>query len=222
MSRARTPRARFLALISGTVTSAALLSAPAGAAEPAVADLAPLRNNVGIAQGLLSGANLDGDGRAFAAEALLLGGVQPGDTISVDGLDYTWPDTDPGVADNVEAAGQEITVTNAQGATTLGILAAAHHGDQLLNLTLVYATQDDDGNEILVEKPGRISIGDWWDNSGDDDDAISAPYHVQNDVPSVQQVGVPSDTVALDTDKTLVAVRLPNNGALHVFDMAIR
>src|SRR5699024_10199239 len=71
------------------------------------ADLAALFNNVGTTTlDTVATGDYDGDGNSFSRELLAEEGVTPGATVEAAGASFTWPDTEPGEADNVTAEGQ--------------------------------------------------------------------------------------------------------------------
>jgi len=89
----------------------ALTAAPAGGA----ANLQPLYNNAGTASdGAADGANFDGRGYSYSAQALQRAGVSRGGVVVVNGMTFQWPGSAPGAADNVAAQGQTMTFSSPQ------------------------------------------------------------------------------------------------------------
>ena len=91
------------------VTSFASFVGPARAAE---LDISTFYNNVGISQDPISGSNFDGGGFSYSELALQIGdpingidGVEPGDTIEIEGASFTWPETASGANDNIASLG---------------------------------------------------------------------------------------------------------------------
>ena len=67
---------------------------------------------------------VDGGGASYSAQALAAQGWTPGATKTVDGVNFTWPQSTPGWPDNVVAQGQNITVNAPSGTQTLAFLAS--------------------------------------------------------------------------------------------------
>src|SRR5205823_1108571 len=84
-------------------------------------------NNAGISpDSKPSAANFDANGWSYSSNALAAAGVQPGGTVTVDGLSYTWPDYPVGEPDNVMAQGQTVNVS---GSGRLAFLGSAANGN---------------------------------------------------------------------------------------------
>ena len=188
---------------------------PAFAQDPAPKTLAESRNNVGIAYDPLSAADFDGAGAAFSSVALEQAGVTPGAPVDADGMGFVWPDTASGEADNVEARGQSIAISGAQGATRLGLLAAAHDADVNATLTLTYV----DALGVTSVETATVAVGDWLGDGHD----VSSDFHViESAVPMPMPAGLDAVGVPLDPARTLVSVGLPDDPRLHVFDLSLR
>ena len=121
-------RAAVLTLVVAALT----VPVSAYAQTPAAKTLADSRNNIGVAYDALAGADLDGAGDAFSGVALQQAGVTPGATVTSDDMDFVWPDTASGEADNVQASGQTIAISGALGA---GIV------NSIVSLTVVFVPQ---------------------------------------------------------------------------------
>jgi len=92
----------------------ALTAAPAQGA----ANLQPFYNNAGTASdGTAGGANLDGVGYAYSAQALRAAGVARGGPVVANGMTFQWPGAAPGAADNVVAQGQVVAFSATQAGT---------------------------------------------------------------------------------------------------------
>jgi hypothetical protein len=86
----------------------------------------PYFTNTGISSDAdTNAANFDGSGWSYSAQALAAAGVTPGDTVSADGVRYTWPDRPAGIPDNIEATGQTIPLSPPAGASKIGLLGSA-------------------------------------------------------------------------------------------------
>ena len=96
----------------------AIVVAPAGS-------LSPYFNNAGISDDSTGTANFDGSGFSYSAEALATAGVNPGSTVAVGGINYTWPNVAVGQKDNIQAGGQTITFAATSVKSTIGLLGSA-------------------------------------------------------------------------------------------------
>jgi hypothetical protein len=199
--------------------------------------LTDLYNNYGIAQTPTSNANFDGGGYAYSAVLLQHGdpvggypGITGGQTITMDGFSFTWPNR-PGLADNVEARGQTITVPAVAGATKLGLLAASVQGTSSGAFTFAYSTTDAAGQTQLVNVTQTLSFTDW--TRGLLGDAPLAPNnkvvtkaltrHFNQDViPIPTQPHVFLVTANLNPAMTLQSIKLPLSAQIHVFGMALQ
>lgn len=188
-------------------------------------ELWPFYNNSGIAADGSSGqANFDGDGWAYSEQALAAQGVHAGDTVTAQGVRFTWPDTAPGDLDNIEAGGQTIPLVAKAGATKVGVLGAASNADPgaqgvatvtytdgststvtlgVSDWTLVANTEDPSyGNGIVAEMPYR-------DTTNGDRQAVTT--------------FVFAATANVTAGRTVASVTLPNtvdSGQFHVFAVA--
>jgi predicted alpha-1,2-mannosidase len=181
-------------------------------------------NNAGISNDSNVGqANFDGGGASYSAQALAAQGWTPGVTKTVEGVDFTWPQSTPGWPDNVIAQGQNITVDAPSGTQTLAFLGSATDGPSEGMVTEHYT----DGSSAQY----WLGFSDWTLNGGGsqpsygNQTAISLSYRncsycsppQQNVATYVFYAAVPVDPV-----KTLSSVTLPDGattGALHVFSI---
>ena len=225
----RVTRSRALTTALTVAALLALFVRPAAAA-PA-ANLANLRNNVGIAQTPLSNANFDNVGYSFSSVALQLAGVTGGSTVNADGFAYTWPNVASGASDNVVARGQIVPVTVPQGATKLGFLSSADHGPSTGKFILTYEHVDETGATVTTTVEKALTFSDWTLAGGT---GSSAPGNItaittntrvlQSAVPDNVKAYVFSVSLALDTTKTLKSIKLPTaySGGIHIFDIATK
>jgi predicted alpha-1,2-mannosidase len=89
-------------------------------------ELWPYYTNAGITDDTNTGAaTYDGGGWSYSAQALAAQGATPGGTVTVNGLDYTWPDVPVATLDNIEAAGQTIPLAAPDHASVIGLLGSA-------------------------------------------------------------------------------------------------
>ncbi|HJQ44206.1 MAG TPA: GH92 family glycosyl hydrolase, partial [Jatrophihabitantaceae bacterium] len=97
-------------------------------------------NNKGISDDSNpNGANFDGGGWSYSAEALAARQVTAGGTLTVGDISYTWPPSQPGQPDNAIADGQQVSVHAAAGTQQIGFLGSASGGDSQGLATLTYS-----------------------------------------------------------------------------------
>jgi predicted alpha-1,2-mannosidase len=189
-------------------------------------DLWPYCDNAGISDdGVSNEGDYDGDGWSYSAQQLADDGWTPGATQAVDGLSYTFPDTQPGDLDNIEAGGQTIPLSGTAGASRFGILGSATNaspgseGDFVVTYT--------DGTSDTV----HLGLSDWTLGGGGapgpsygNTIAADTPYRDGTDG-SAQQIHTYLFTASgsIDPSKTVKSVTLPqdvSDGQLHVFAFA--
>ena len=181
-------------------------------------------NNAGISNDSDVGqANFDGGGASYSAQALAAQGWTPGVTKTVDGVDFTWPQSTPGWPDNVIAQGQKIAVNAPSGTQTLAFLGSATDGPGEGMVTEHYS----DGSSAQY----WLGFSDWTLNGGGSEPsygnqtAITLSYRNCSYCSPPQQ-NVPTyvfyAAVPVDPGKTLSSVTLPDGastGQLHVFSI---
>jgi beta-glucosidase len=177
-------------------------------------------NNPGISDDSNPAAgSLDGGGNSYSAQALAAANpsLTPGATVTHDGLTFTWPNAQPGTADNVAAGGQTFAMSGS--GTTLGFLGTGDYGTASGTGEITYT----DG----TVQPYNLSFADWWSNSpvGGGDILTSVPYINNGTGKTTQKVSVYYASVSLQAGKTVAYVTLPNVSypvtsgatAMHVF-----
>jgi beta-glucosidase-like glycosyl hydrolase len=180
-------------------------------------------NNVAITSDAnRGGANLDGAGASFSAQALAAAGVTPGTPLVHDGVTFTWPNVGLGHADNVVASGQTIDISGS--GSTLGFLGASTWGPVTGSGTVTYT----DGST----QPFTVGFGDWANGTPPTggDVAIRAAYGNQPGNQTAWQTTVDYFPVALDPTRTVKYVTLPPGTpspqggipAMHIFAMSIK
>ena len=174
-------------------------------------------NNTGIANDGATGANFDGDGYSYSAQALAAAGVSPGSQITAAGTTFTWPNVSVGSADNYQAGGQTVAVS---GSGSIAFLGSATNGPSTGTATVNFT----DGTTQSV----TLSFSDWTLNGGSasvqsgNTVAIATSYR---DTTSGGQDTVTANVfatspISLTSGKTVASVTLPssaNQGELHVF-----
>jgi hypothetical protein len=89
-------------------------------------ELWPYYTNAGITDDNdTSAATYDGGGWSYSAQALAAQGVTPDGTVTVNGIDYTWPDVPVATLDNIEATGQTIPLAVPAHASSIGLLGSS-------------------------------------------------------------------------------------------------
>lgn len=179
-------------------------------------------NNTGISPDAKPAvANFDGVGYSYSADALAAAGVRPGDTVTVDGLSYTWPNYPTGEPDNVLAHGQTVQVS---GSGRLAFLGAATNGNASGTVTITYQ----DGTTSTAE----IGLSDWTLGANSAQPAfgnraaITTPYRnsTSGEKQQIKTYVFATAPITLDPGKQVVSITLPttvDGGDLHVFGIAI-
>jgi len=190
------------------------------------ASLGAAFDNVGIsADSDPTAGNLDGGGRSYSATALGDASPQaltPGESVTHDGVTFTWPDVAPGSPDDVVADGQAIPLSGS--GTKLGFLGTGDYGTATGTATIVYS----DGS---TQQFG-LSLADWWANQAapGGDILTTSSYVNLASGPKQQQASVYFASVPLEAGKTVQYVILPpdvSQGAtsgrtqMHIFAAAI-
>lgn len=179
-------------------------------------------NNTGIGSDGSGGANFDGGGYAYSAQALAAAGVSAGSQITASGKTFTWPNVATGAADNYQADGQTVTVPGS-GSGTIAFLGAATNGPSTGTATVKFT----DGTTQNV----TLSFSDWTLNGGSasvqsgNTTAVTTSYrNTSSGARETVATNVFATTpVSLTAGKTVAGVTLPasvNQGALHVFAIA--
>ena len=172
-------------------------------------ELWPYYTNAGITDDTdTSAATYDGGGWSYSAQALAAQGVTPGSTVTVDGIDYTWPDVPVATLDNIEAAGQTIPLDAPAHASTIGLLGSSTNAGSAGaggTATITYTDGSTDqftakfsdwtlgaggfpplpGNSVAVSMPYRNFTGNVRDNVGTNVFAMEAPVSVAKTVSSI-------------------------------------
>jgi hypothetical protein len=178
-------------------------------------------NNTGIGTDGSGGANFDGDGFAYSAQALAAAGVSPGSQITASGMTFTWPNVSAGSADNYQAVGQTVAVS---GSGSIAFLGSATNGPSTGTATVTFT----DGTTQSV----TLSFSDWTLNGGGasvqagNTVAITTSYRdtTSGGQDTVTTSVFATSPITLTSGKTVASVTLPasaNQGELHVFAIAV-
>ncbi|HZC51977.1 MAG TPA: glycoside hydrolase family 3 C-terminal domain-containing protein, partial [Mycobacterium sp.] len=208
--------------INFTATSSAGTFTSSGDVKVPFASVADAYNNAGISNDNSAvSAYFDGSGLTYSAQALAAAGFQGGSTVSVAGIDYSWPE--PNVPDNIVAHGQVLPVSGS--GRLLVILGASAFGTSSGTGTVVYS----DGSTQSY----NLNFADWWSGSASAGSSIAVTLPYINTGPNAsrqnQTVHVYQAWVPLDPNKTVKYVILPDvsasqvggQPAMHVFALGL-
>ncbi|WP_218006745.1 NPCBM/NEW2 domain-containing protein [Microtetraspora fusca] len=192
-------------------------STAAFATEVPYGSLAAAFDNVGISDDANTGAgNLDGGGSSFSAQKLAAIGVTPGSRRTVEGVEFTWPSSTPGTPDNVVAAGQTIALSGkGSGLAFLGTEA----GNVSRPVTVVYADGSTDS--------GTLGFPNWCCAATDTFGAkVAFSVKGKNTTAGPNQYPTTDyriffNSIRINPDKEVIAVKLPDAAAIHIFAMAL-
>jgi hypothetical protein len=169
-------------------------------------------------------ANFDGVGSSYSAQSLQNAGITPGNTVTFNGVTFTWPSSASGAPDNVQAHGQVIPVTSVNGATTLAFLGSASFGPSIGTATITYT----DGTTQTFS----MVFSDWVLNNGastplhGDQIVATLPYsNTPHGMLSWQKPDVLYTDVTLEPGKTIKSVTLPTHttrGQIHIFAISTK
>jgi hypothetical protein len=169
-------------------------------------------NDTGLAPaGNAQAGNYDGAGHSYDSAALSAAGLKPGQSVTAQGVSFTWPRYAPGHFDNVRAEGQTIAVSGS--GKVLGFLGAGLLGTQSGTVTIHYTN----GSSQSVV----LTFADWYANRAAAGGTVVATVPWNRLTGTGQHhVSVYSATVPLESGKTVASVTLPVNFNLHVFAIA--
>ena len=176
-------------------------------------------DNVGVTPAATPQAgNIDGGGSSFIAERLAKAGVSPGATVPANGFTFTWPDAEPGAADNATGKGQTIKVSSTEKGNALAFLGTGTSGTADGKVTVHYT--DGSTTEATLGFPNWCCLPA--DKYGAKT-AVSTKGKNTQSGPAYPTVDyrLYTKTVRIDSAKQVAAVTLPNNGTVHVFAMSV-
>jgi hypothetical protein len=179
-------------------------------------NLAAAYNNVGVTSGDdPKPGNFDGTGDSFNAELLAGQGLTPGATVSANGYSFAWPNLAPGVADNVQAAGQLVKLSGS--GNTLAFLGS-EAGDRSDTVTVHYT----DG----TSSTGTVGFPNWSFSDATEFGAKLAFSTKGRNTPdgladTAYDYRLFTNTVPLSAGKQVASVELPDNSSIHIFSWSI-
>lgn len=141
-------------------------------------------------------------GRSYSAQALADAGITPGGTITHRGVDITFPDVAAGEPNATFAQGQVFRMDGS--GDTLVLAGAAAYGTHSGTGTVYYT----DG----THEDFTLSYVDFFRPLQADDLLVTMPYSNQPDGQWVEDVGLYSNAIPIDSSKGVHAVRLPDSG----------
>ena len=173
-------------------------------------------NNVGTSDDSnTSGANFDGAGNSYSAQALAAQGVTPGSSLTYNGVTFTWPSVAAGSPNNYAANGQVIAVSPVNGATTLAFIGSSANGAQNGTATITYT----DGTTQTF----TLSFGDWCASaiSGNSTVKTMTYRNMPGGPQNIANYLFYTD-VSLQAGKTVKSITLPVVNNLHVFSIGTK
>ncbi|GHO48681.1 beta strand repeat-containing protein [Ktedonospora formicarum] len=186
-------------------------------------------NNIGISDDTNpSGANFDLSGNSYSVQDFSDPngpGWNPGDTLTYEGIDYTWPNVPAGQGDNYVAQGQTIPITAVPGATTIGFVGSADHAHPSSSGTVTLTYTDNTTSTVT------LGMTDWVLNGGS-----GTPLANNHLFAILPHRNTPQGQAALNSylyemeanltpGKTLKSITLPSSvdqGHLHIFMIGTR
>ncbi len=189
-------------------------------------ELWPYYTNAGITDDNdTSAATYDGGGWSYSAEALAAQGVTPGSTVTVDGIDYTWPDVPVATLDNIEAAGQTIPLAAPAHASTIGLLGSSTNAGSAGAGGTATITYTDGTTSQLTAK-----FSDWTLGAGgfpplpSNITAVTMPYrNYTGNLRDNVDTHVFAMEAPVSVAKTVASITLPQatGGDMHIFAITL-
>ena len=132
------------------------------ASPPAGQPAAPAYNNIGTSDDAApASGNFDGL-RSYSTQALQAAGVTPGATLTINGVQFTWPTTASGTPNNYQAVGQALPLQPAANVQAIAFLGAATYGAQSGTATIIYT---DGTTQTVYASIQRLDPQRWWSDA---------------------------------------------------------
>ncbi|MFK4108518.1 GH92 family glycosyl hydrolase [Streptomyces sp. NPDC002176] len=165
-------------------------------------------------------ADYDGGGWSYSQQALGAAGLTPGKRVTTGDLAFTWPDSPAGRPDNASAHGQTIELKDAT--TALAFVGSAVNGNQSAKATVTYTG----GSTSAVD----LAFTDWTVGGGGgtvqygNEVVAKAAYRnvAGADQDPVATYVFATKPVNAPDGKEIRSVKLPDDGDLHVFALAVK
>nr|BBH94366.1 hypothetical protein KTA_25650 [Thermogemmatispora argillosa] len=171
-------------------------------------------------------ANFDGAGASYSAQALAAVGVFPWQSLSYNGVVFSWPNVPSGANNNYLANGQTIPLSGGPHKTVLALLGAADHSDASGAHGQVLVRYSDGSLQPLP-----LCLSDWTLGNGSfapscgNSIAIVTAYYNGPSGPQLQRAYVFYTELPLDPEKTVKSITLPTTvlgGRLHIFALGFK
>jgi predicted alpha-1,2-mannosidase len=189
-------------------------------------ELWPYFTNAGITDdNNTTAATYDGGGWSYSAQALEAQGVTPGSTVTVNGIDYAWPDVPVATLDNIEATGQTIPLAAPAHASRIGLLGSSTNaGSAGAGGTATITYTDGTTSQFTAR------FSDWTLGAGgfpplpSNITAVTMPYR---NFTGNQRDNVDTHVFAMEAPvsvaKTVASITLPQatGGDMHVFAITL-
>ncbi|NRQ30995.1 DUF5110 domain-containing protein [Nonomuraea sp. NN258] len=176
--------------------------------------LAAAFNNVGGSDDAdTTKGNIDGGGSSFSRQKLAAIGLTPGASVTAQGVAFTWPSAEAGKPDNVAGQGQTIALTG-QG-NHLAFLGTGTSGSASGPLTVHY----EDGSTGTA----TLGFANWCClDPAAYGSKVAFSHKGKNTATGPNQYPTTDyrifyQQVRINPEKKVVAVTMPDNGAVHVF-----
>ncbi|MER8013463.1 GH92 family glycosyl hydrolase [Streptomyces griseoluteus] len=165
-------------------------------------------------------ADYDGGGWSYSRQALAAVGLTPGKRVTTGDLAFTWPDSPAGRPDNASAHGQSVELKDS--ATALAFVGSAVNGNQSAKATITY-TDGSTGSADLSFTDWTVGGGGGAVQYGNEVVAKAAYRNVAGaDKDPVATYVFATKPFAAPDGKQIRSVKLPDDGDLHVFALAVR
>ncbi|MGA5097051.1 NEW3 domain-containing protein [Streptomyces lavendulocolor] len=160
--------------------------------------------------------DFDGYGNSYSAQALAAAGVTPGAALTFNSIGFTWPNAAPGTNNNTRASGQLVPVSGSGAAVAF---LGSGVGSSSSGTVTVYYT---DG----TTSTGTLGFPNWLSDTPTQfgaQTAVTTNYRNTPSGPANQgnAYRVYYNNVTLTAGKTVAAVQLPDNPAIHVFAIGV-
>jgi predicted alpha-1,2-mannosidase len=189
-------------------------------------ELWPYYTNAGITDDAdTSAATYDGGGWSYSAQALAAQGVTRGSTVTVNGIDYAWPDVPVATLDNIEAAGQTIPLGAPAHASRIGLLGSSTNAGSAGAGGTATITYTDGSTSQFTAK-----FSDWTLGAGGfpplpgNTIAVSMPYrNYTGNLRDNVETHVFAMEAPVSVAKTVASITLPQatGGDMHVFAITL-
>jgi predicted alpha-1,2-mannosidase len=189
-------------------------------------ELWPYYTNAGITDDNdTSAATYDGGGWSYSAQALAAQGVTLGSTVTVDGIDYLWPDVPVATLDNIEAAGQTIPLAATGHASRIGLLGSSTNAGSAGAGGTATITYTDGSTSQFTARFSDWTLGaDAFPALPSNITAVTMPYrNYTGNLRDIVNTRVFAIEAPVSVAKTVASITLPQatGGDMHVFAITL-